>query len=90
MSHIEMLEITIDESLRYIASAVDKHGGLHEDNYPVSRGSVVRLDDYSALVWVHGVTSAVNSSRRYYQGKTKNPSPAQRSTALWSIGYQGS
>ena len=73
--HIDMLEITIDDSLRYIASAIDKNGGLHEDNYPVSRGSVVRLDDYSALVWVHGVTSAVNSNRRYYQGKRRIPAP---------------
>jgi SIR2-like domain len=71
---IDMLEITIDEALRYIASTVDSHGGLHEDNYPVSRGSVVRLDDFTALIWVHGVTSAVNN-RRYYQGKRRIPAP---------------
>jgi SIR2-like domain len=72
---IDMLEITIDEALRYIASTVDSHGGLHEDNYPVSRGSVVRLDDFTALIWVHGVTFAVNNSRRYYQGKRRIPAP---------------
>jgi hypothetical protein len=74
VSDIEMLEITIDEGLRYIASTVDSQG-LHEDNYPVSRGSVVRLDDSTALVWVHGVTFAVNNSRRYYQGKRRIPAP---------------
>ncbi len=72
---IDMLEITIDESLRYIASTVDSRGGLHEDNYPVARGSVVRLDDFTALIWVHGVTSAVSNSRRYYQGKRRIPAP---------------
>lgn len=72
---IDMLEITIDDALRYIASAVDSRGGLHEDNYPVSRGSVVRLDDFSALIWVHGVSSAVSSTRRYYQGKRRIPAP---------------
>lgn len=72
---IDMLEITIDEALRYIASTVDNHGGLHEDNYPVPRGSVVRLDDFTALIWVHGVTFAVNNNRRYYQGKRRIPAP---------------
>lgn len=75
VSQIDMLEITIDDALRYIASTVDDHGGLHEDNYPVSRGSVVQLDDLTALIWVHGVTFAVNSSRRYYQGKRRIPAP---------------
>lgn len=75
VSEIDMLEITIDEVLRYIASTVDSQGGLHEDNYPVSRGSVVRLDDFTALIWVHGVTSAVSNTRRYYQGKRRIPAP---------------
>jgi argonaute-like protein implicated in RNA metabolism and viral defense len=75
VSQIEMLEIVIDDTLRYVASAVDAHGGLHEDNYPVRRGSVVRLDDFTALVWVHGVTSAISNSRRYYQGKRRIPAP---------------
>jgi hypothetical protein len=75
VSQIDMLEITIDEALRYIASSVDAQGGVHEDNYPVSRGSVIRLDDFTALIWVHGVTSAVSNTRRYYQGKRRIPAP---------------
>lgn len=75
VAQIDMLEITVDDALRYIASTVDDRGGLHEDNYPVSRGSVVRLDDYSALIWVHGVSATVNNSRRYYQGKRRIPAP---------------
>ncbi len=75
VSQIEMLEIVIDDTLRYIASSVDAQGGLREDNYPVSRGSVVRLDDFAALVWVHGVTSAISNSHRYYQGKRRIPAP---------------
>ena len=55
VSQIVMLEIKLDDALRYIASAVDSRGGLHEDNHCVSRGSVVRLDDFIALIWVHGV-----------------------------------
>jgi hypothetical protein len=74
VAEIEMLEIVIDDSLRYVASSVDSRGMLHEDNYPVSRGTVVRVDDFSALVWVHGVTNAVGN-RRYYQGKRRIPAP---------------
>ena len=74
VAEIEMLEIVIDDSLRYVASSVDSQGMLHEDNYPVSRGTVVRVDDFSALVWVHGVTNAVGN-RRYYQGKRRIPAP---------------
>ena len=74
VAEIEMLEIVIDDSLRYVASSVDSRGMLHEDNYPVSRGTVVRVDDFTALVWVHGVTNAVGN-RRYYQGKRRIPAP---------------
>lgn len=74
VAEIEMLEIVIDESLRYVASSVDSRGMLHEDNYPVSRGTVVRVDDFSALVWVHGVTNVVGN-RKYYQGKRRIPAP---------------
>jgi hypothetical protein len=75
VAQIEMLEMLIDDSLRYTASSVDSRGILHEDNYPVSRGSVVRIDDFTALVWVHGVTTAIGSSLRYYQGKRRIPAP---------------
>lgn len=75
VSEVEMLEIVVDEALRYMASAVDDRGNLFEDNYPVRRGTAVKLDDFSALVWVHGVTSALSSGRRYYQGKRRIPAP---------------
>jgi hypothetical protein len=73
--NVEMLEVVVDDTLRYIASNVDSQGSLHEDNYPVRRGTVVRLDDFSALLWVHGVTSAISVNRRYYQGKRRIPAP---------------
>ena len=72
---VEMLEISVDDTLRYIASSVDADGTMHEDSYPVRRGTVVKLDESSALLWVHGVTSAVGGSRRYFQGKRRIPAP---------------
>jgi hypothetical protein len=72
---LEMLEIVADHSFRYVASFADREGNLHEDNYPVRRGTAVKLDDYSALVWLHGATSLDGSNRRYYQGKRRIPTP---------------
>ncbi len=73
--NVELIEVTIEESLRYLASTMT-YGKLKIDRFPIPRGSVVILDKTSALLWVHGVTpSAVNPSWRYYQGKRRIPTP---------------
>jgi hypothetical protein len=70
-----MLEIQIDHALRYVASQTQRDGTIDEDNYPVRRGTVVHLDAYTALLWVHGVTNAVNPKLKYFQGKRRIPAP---------------
>lgn len=72
VAEVDLLEITIEKAMRYVASAA---GGTRSDNYPVERGSAVRLDRHSALLWVHGVASALNPTFRYYQGKRRIPAP---------------
>lgn len=72
---IDMLEIGIDHALRYIASVQTSNGKPDEDNFPVQRGTALALDDYSALLWVHGATAALNPRRKYYQGKRRIPAP---------------
>lgn len=71
---IEMLEIQIDHSLRYVAS-MWRDGKFDEDNFPVRRGTTVKLDDFTSLVWVHGATSALNPQYRYFQGRRRIPAP---------------
>ena len=66
---LEMVEIQIDHALRYVASARRPNGTFDEDNYPVRRGTVMKLDDFTALLWTHGATSALRPGLRYYQGK---------------------
>jgi hypothetical protein len=73
--HIDMIEVNIEPQLRYIASVLERSGKFRQDTFPVRRGTVVRLDDFTALLWNHGVTSAVNPGRKYYQGKRRIPSP---------------
>jgi hypothetical protein len=75
VNHIDMLEIQIDDALRYVASIAGRDGKVDEDNYPVRRGTVMKLDDHSALLWVHGATTAVNPRLKYFQGKRRIPAP---------------
>ena len=75
VKQIDMLEIQIDHALRYLASKRKHDGTFDEDNYPVGRGTVLKLDDYTALLWVHGATPALNQHLRYFQGKRRIPAP---------------
>jgi hypothetical protein len=69
---IDMLEIQIDHALRYVASDM-RNGKPDEDNYPVRRGTVMKLDAFTALLWVHGATAANNPNWKYFQGKRRIP-----------------
>ncbi|WGJ13888.1 SIR2 family protein [Methylocapsa sp. D3K7] len=72
---LDMIEIQIDNALRYVASVPGRDGAVDEDNYPVRRGTAMKLDDWTALVWVHGATTALDSRRKYFQGKRRIPAP---------------
>jgi hypothetical protein len=73
--NIDMLEIQIDNALRYVASLQKADGTFADDGYPVRRGTVMKLDDYSALLWVHGATTALDPRFKYFQGKRRIPAP---------------
>jgi hypothetical protein len=70
-----MLEIQEDHALRYVASMSHRDGTIDEDNYPVRRGTVIKLDDFTALLWVHGATAAVKPRFKYFLGKRRIPTP---------------
>jgi hypothetical protein len=75
VKEIDLLEIHVDEALRYLSSIPQNDGGFKEDGFPVKRGSLLRLDRDSALLWVHGVSRALDPRRKYYQGKRRIPAP---------------
>jgi hypothetical protein len=75
VKEIDLLEIHQEDSLRYLASIPQPNGTFKEDRFPIKRGTLLRLDADSALLWVHGVSSAVESGRKYYQGKRRIPAP---------------
>lgn len=79
---IDLLEIQVDSALRYVSSVqktkiVDSKQVKYfdDDNFPVRRGTVVKIDDRRALVWCHGVTDSVKNGWKYFQGKRHIPSP---------------
>jgi hypothetical protein len=75
VKEIDLLEIHIDDALRYLSSIPGPSGKFTIDRYPVRRGTVVKLDADSALLWVHGVSTALNPKLNYYQGKRRIPAP---------------
>lgn len=75
VNQIDMLEIQVDHALRYLASVPKGNGQFEENNYPVERGTVLKLDRNTALLWVHGAIPALNPRLNYYQGKRRIPAP---------------
>lgn len=75
VKQLDMLEIQIDNALRYVASVPTTSGSFDDDNYPVRRGTAMKLDDFTALLWVHGATTALNPRFKYFQGKRRIPAP---------------
>jgi hypothetical protein len=72
---VELLRIFVDDMLRYVASHPTSDGKFEIDNYPIRRGTTVVIDDQTALLWVHGASTALNPRRHYFQGKRRIPAP---------------
>jgi len=75
VQNIELIEVNIEESLRYLWSRASE-SGIEIDTFPVPRGGLVVQNANTALLWVHGSTpNAQNPKWRYYQGKRRIPTP---------------
>jgi hypothetical protein len=72
---IDMLEVNVDPTLKYIAAKVNWRGGVKEDAFPVARGTAILIDDRRFLLWAHGSVPALDPNRRYYKGATRIPAP---------------
>ena len=70
----ELLEINFESALRYISSR-PINGGFEEGKFPVRRGTVIKLTDHEALLWVHGSTEAAKANWTYFQGKRRISGP---------------
>ena len=81
IEQIDMLEIQTDNALRYVASQTKPNGTIDEDNYPVRRGTAVQLEDYTALLWVHGATTAVQPEAKVFSRQTTHSNSSDNSSA---------
>jgi hypothetical protein len=72
---VDLLEIYVDDALRYLSSIPQRDGTFKEDKFPMKRGTLLKLDAFTALLWVHGVSNVVGTQGTYYQGKRRIPAP---------------
>jgi hypothetical protein len=72
---VELLQIYVDDTLRYLASRPAYDGSLEIHGYPIRRGTTIVVDDNTALLWVHGASTALDQRKTYYQGKRRIPAP---------------
>lgn len=72
IKNIDLIEINIDNNLKFIASS-RKNTKIEVNNYPMERGSLLIDSPSKAYLWVHG--SMLMPFGTYYQGKRRIPSP---------------
>lgn len=71
---IDLISITYDYHSRFIAQKVYS-GELTTDNFPIDRGTCIKLSGRNALLWTHGVVPSIQHNRRYYPGGRSIPAP---------------
>ncbi len=75
IKQIDMIEINFEYDARFIA-LFSTQNELKPNLYPISRGSCILLDDFTALLWTHGIVPSVKAdSRSYFQGGRGMPVP---------------
>lgn len=74
IDELELVELNFESALRYVSSH-STNGRWKGAPFPVRRGTVVKLTDHEALLWLHGSTDASSAGLTYYQGKRRIPGP---------------
>jgi hypothetical protein len=75
IDNIELLQIQQFcnwRALKLVKTSPSKHGF---NNYPIERGTIVQLDEFSFLLWTHGLVESNELNGKYYQGKRGIPAP---------------
>lgn len=76
IENIELLQVQQFSNWRAIKLKKDFATGKHSfDGYPIERGTIIQLDEFSFLLWTHGVVESPELNGKYYQGKRGVPSP---------------
>lgn len=73
---IELLQIQQFTNWRAIKMRYDSEKRRHKfDGFPIERGTIIQLDNYSFLLWTHGLVEHKEFKKKYYQSKRSIPVP---------------
>lgn len=76
IDNIELLQIQQYTDWRGIKLFKDQNTQKHKPyGYPIERGTIIQLDDFSFLLWTHGLVNHQEFTKPYYQGKRGIPVP---------------
>lgn len=76
IDNIELLQIQQFSNWRAIKLKKNHSTGKHEfDGFPIDRGTIIQIDEFSFLLWTHGLVQSNELLKPYYQGKRGVPTP---------------
>ena len=74
---IDLIEINFEADTRFLAMKVYQNN-LQVDSFPVSRGTCIVTNKYTALLWTHGIVPSVRQTNyRFYLGGRSIPAPVK-------------
>ena len=72
---VDLIEINYEPDVRFLAMRANNQS-LQADGFPVSRGTCVLINKYSALLWTHGIVPSVRQNNyKFYLGGRSIPAP---------------
>lgn len=72
---VDLIEINYESDVRFLAMR-SNNMSLLPDGFPVSRGTCVLINKYSALLWTHGIVPSVRQDNyKFYLGGRSIPAP---------------
>lgn len=76
IKRVDLIEINFERNAKFLATFINNNHELSVDRFPVSRGTCIVTDKYSALLWTHGIVPSVrNPNFKYYLGGKSIPVP---------------
>ncbi len=72
---VDLIEISYEVDARFVSMNVYQNS-LQVDRFPISRGTCIVTNKYSALLWTHGIVPSIREPKfKYYLGGRSIPSP---------------
>lgn len=74
ITNVDLITITIEKNIRCLDQFF-YNGQAKNSNFPLHRGTCMKLSDTECLLWTHGVVDSIKAGRNYYSGGKGIPSP---------------